>query len=158
MSDETVHCNTCNLDFKNDKFYKKHANTSRHILHATNSEIITFGCVCGKTYSYQQSLYVHRKQCVQYQKLKIESLTQFESVTLQVEQLQKEIKEIGEKLISYEKEHENLKVQIAKENEEMKAQIAMVLDKQASSAPATNNNKIENQPNNNITINIRQVS
>ena len=156
MSDATVHCNTCNLDFKNDKLYKKHANTRRHILHATNSEIITFGCVCGKTYSYQQSLYVHRKQCVQYQKLKTENLTQFESVTLQVEQLQKEKKEIREKLISYEKEHENLKVQIAKEREEMKAQIAMLLDKQASSAPATNNNnnKIENQTNNNITINI----
>ena len=156
MSDETVHCNTCNLDFKNEKFYIKHANTSRHILRATNSDIITFSCVCGKTYSYNQSLYVHRKQCVQYQKLKTENLTQFESVSLQVEQLQKEKKEMREKLMSYEKEHENLKVQIAKEREEMKAQIAMLLDKQASPSPATNNNnsKIENQTNNNITINI----
>ena len=159
MSGETVHCNTCNLDFGNDTFYRKHTKTNRHIVRATNSDIITFGCVCGKTYSYHQSLHVHRKQCVQHQKLKTENLTQFESVSLQVQQLQIEKKEMRDKLISYEKEHENLKVQIAKEREEMKAQIAMLLDKHSSSsAPATNNNnsKIENQTNNNnnITINI----
>jgi hypothetical protein len=65
-----------------------------------------------------------------------------------------------EKLILYEKEHEEMKAQIVKEREEMKAQIAMLLEKHATPLVQTttnnnNNNKIDNQTNNNnITINI----
>jgi hypothetical protein len=93
-------------------------------------------------------LYVHHKKCKQYfdsrtapDAPKIET-----KVSLQVLQLQSEKNEMKEKLNTYEKEHE-----------EMKAQIAMLLDKHAMPVvhtTNTNHNKIDNQTNHNITINI----
>lgn len=144
--DETPHhhCKTCNLHFKNNASYKKHMTTRRHILRVTNPNLITLSCICGRSYSYNQSLYVHHKKCKSF----IDSKPTTPSNTLQVKQLQSEKDEMKEKLITYEKEHE-----------EMKAQIAMLLDKHATAPPVihttnTNHNKIDNQTNNNITINI----
>lgn len=146
--DETPRCKTCNIDFKNNACYKKHLTTSRHILRSTNSNIVTFGCICGRSYSYNQSLYVHHKKCRSF--IDSKTTTPESCVSLQVQQLQSEKDEMKEKLSTYEKEHE-----------EMKAQIAMLLDKHATSAPPvvhttnTNHNKIDNQTNHNITINIK---
>ena len=147
--DEKPRCNTCNIDFKNNLCYKKHLSTSRHILRSTNSNIITFGCICGRSYSYNQSLYVHHKKCKTFQDSKATGQVSDTVVSLQVQQLQSEKEEMKEKLHTYEKEHE-----------EMKAQIAMLLDKHAAGPPVvhttnTNHNKIDNQTNHNITINIK---
>jgi len=146
--DEKPRCTTCNIDFKNYSCYKKHLNSSRHILRSSNSNIINFGCICGRSYSYNQSLYVHHKKCKPFIDSKIIA-TPDAFVSLQVQQLQSEKNEMKEKLSSYEKEHE-----------EMKAQIAMLLDKHATAQPVlhttnTSNNKIDNQTNHNITINIK---
>ena len=148
--DEIPHCNTCNLTFKNNSCYKKHLTTSRHILRSSNPNMITFGCICGRAYSYNQSLYVHHKKCKSFidSKTVIPDTILESIVSLQVQQLQSEKEEMKEKLSTYEKEHE-----------EMKAQIAMLLDKHAMAQPVlhtTNtNNKIDNQTNHNITINIK---
>ena len=145
--DEKPRCSTCNIDFKNTACYKKHLTTSRHILRTSNSNIISFSCICGRSYSYNQSLYVHHKKCKSFNDSKNPATPSV--VSLQVLQLQSEKDEMKEKLSSYEKEHE-----------EMKAQIAMLLDKHATVQPVlhttnTSNNKIDNQTNHNITINIK---
>ena len=67
MTEETLHCNTCDLDFKNNTCHTKHLKTSRHIQRSTNNNIVLFSCICGRSYSYHQSLYVHHKKCEQYQ-------------------------------------------------------------------------------------------
>ena len=90
MTEERLHCNSCNLDFKNNTCYKKHLNTSRHIQRSTNADIIVFSCICGRSYSYHQSLYVHHKKCKQYQQSKTENLPTPENVSLLVKQLQTE--------------------------------------------------------------------
>ena len=97
MTDEALHCNSCNLDFKNNTCYKKHLKTSRHIQRSTNANIIVFSCICGRSYSYHQSLYVHRKKCEIY-KNNICSSQVCDSVT-------------NEKIMSYEKELSELKSQ-----------------------------------------------
>ena len=144
MTDEALHCNSCNLDFKNNTCYKKHLKTSRHIQRSTNANIIIFSCICGRSYSYHQSLYVHHKKCEQYQYSKtVNTSPPAENVSLLVQQLQTEKNEMRDKLISFEKEHE-----------EMKAQIAMLLDKHAGTTNhnTTNTNNIETQ---NINIIIK---
>jgi hypothetical protein len=148
MTEERLHCNSCNLDFKNTACYKKHLKTNRHIERSTIADIITFSCICGRAYSYHQSLYVHHKKCIQYQQSKITAEipppASPENVSLLVKQLQAEKDEMREKLNSFEKEHE-----------EMKAQIALLLDKHAGSITTNNNNtnNIETQNVNIININ-----
>ena len=148
MTDEIPHCNSCHLNFKNIACYKKHLKTSRHIQRSTNPDIISLSCICGRTYSYNQSLYVHQKKCKQYQDSKSLNIPKpAQKVSSLVQQLQTEKNEMREKLISFEKEHE-----------EMKAQIALLLDKHAGTGitnnhNTTNTNNIETQNVNIININ-----
>jgi hypothetical protein len=145
MADEIPHCNSCNLNFKNNACYKKHLKTSRHIQRSTNPDIIILSCTCGRTYSYNQSLYVHQKKCEQYKDSKTQNIQKTPLKVSLVQQLQTEKNEMREKLISFEKEHE-----------EMKAQIALLLDKHAGSTTnnnTTNNNNIETQNVHIININ-----
>lgn len=130
------HCNTCNLDFKNNAYYKKHLSTRRHgeRSNSTSANIITIGCICGRSYSYHQSLYVHRKKCEKYQNLNNNHSIEPEAVPSPCDS------NLREKMKSYEKELSDLK-----------SQVAILLDKQATSVQTTNN---ISQTNNNITINI----
>jgi hypothetical protein len=104
MSEDILRCNICNLDFKNNAYYKKHLTTQRHVERSTNENKKTFGCICGRSYSYLQSLYVHRKTCEQHQKSK--------KVTVQSSQQQSDIYFI-EKIKLFEKELNKTKAQIA---------------------------------------------
>jgi hypothetical protein len=62
-------CETCNVNTSNKKDYTKHLATRKHKLMTKCLPDIDikkpkqFICVCGKEYSYRQSLYVHRKTC-----------------------------------------------------------------------------------------------
>lgn len=138
--DETVHCNTCNLDFKNNQCYKKHLNTSRHIERSTNANIVIFTCICAKSYSYHQSLRLHQKTCELFKTSDKESAPSNNNKVMssQVQQLRIENNDLR------------------KELNELKAQVAILLDRHASSTVNNNNKtKIGNQTNNNnITINI----
>ena len=120
-------CETCNSDFKNEACYKKHLNTSRHILRSSDSAFIPISCICGKVYSYQRSLNAHHKNCVQY----VDSKTETEN-------------ELRDKLNLYEKKQE-----------ELEAKIAMLLERNNASTTTTNTNSNNTNSNNqNITINI----
>ena len=87
------HCNSCNLDFKNIACYKKHLKTSRHIERITNPDIIKISCICGKSYSYNQSLYVHQKKCERHQQNKLLSKSQ-KHAPLQVNRLKNDKKHV----------------------------------------------------------------
>ena len=129
MTETTRHhrCETCNSDFKNEACYKKHLNTSRHILRSSDSAFIPISCICGKVYSYQRSLNAHHKNCVQY----VDSKTETEN-------------ELRDKLNLYEKKQE-----------ELEAKIAMLLERNNASTTTTNTNSNNTNSNNqNITINI----
>ena len=134
-----MHCVTCNLTFKTKANYTKHLKTKRHLKRASNESTI-FTCVCGKSYSYHQSLYVHRKTCEQYQSSK-------NNTTI--------IDAMQQRLDKYEKDTQEMKDQYEKERDELRAQISLLLDKQAGNTTMNSNNtNIETQNNNNITINI----
>ena len=124
--DNTLHCNTCNLDFKTFEYYKKHLITNRHIERTTNANAVLLTCKCGRSYSHHQSLYVHRKKCEQYQ-------TSKKTCTVPPPpkvhpQWETEKDEMREKLQLYEKEHD-----------EMKAQLATLLAERATTTTAKNN-------------------
>ena len=131
---------------------------------SSDSAIIpAISCICGKLYTFQQSLYVHHKKCTLYINSKTAPqhppiLTVQENVLLQ---LQTEKDEMREKLISYEKkqeEQDRKQEEREKQYEEMRAQITMLLEKDATMNTTTNNNtnshnNIETQNITNININ-----
>lgn len=129
-------CDICNMEFKTKTYLKKHLQSSKHI-QRTLTNVTTYNCLCGKSYTYHQSLYVHRKTCETRKKDPPTGQLTFEEV---VQQLQTEKEEMREKLSAYENEHK-----------EMKMQIALLLDKYTCNNTTNNNSSIETQ---NITINI----
>ena len=128
-------CNTCKLDFKTNEYYKRHLITNRHVVRTTNPNIITFSCICGRSYSHNQSLYTHRKTCEQHRNTK-------PAVTTLPVPANDDNDDLRERIKSNEKE-------LA----ELRAQVAILLDKHMQPSQNTNCN-IDNQTNNNITINI----
>jgi 5-methylcytosine-specific restriction endonuclease McrA len=113
--EETIHCNTCNLDFKNNPTYKKHLNTNRHIERSTNSNIVIFTCICGKSYSYSQSLRLHQRTCELYQNSDEKpnpSINMIISSRI-VQQLRIENNDLREKQKSFHNELDELRAQIA---------------------------------------------
>ena len=81
-------CKNCQYITSSNKDYKKHLLTAKHLKRQNVDEILTnidqksikkyknekiqlhnkifekkFKCICGNTYSYKQSLYVHKKKC-----------------------------------------------------------------------------------------------
>ena len=125
------HCNSCNLDFKSSACYKKHLKTSRHIERITNPDIIKLSCICGKFYSYNQSLYVHQKKCERHQQNKLLSKSQ-KHAPLQVNRLKNDN---NENLVPLQKEtlqNEHLRKErtfvsiMRKEHEEMKAMLEVL--------------------------------
>lgn len=127
----TFYCKVCGIDYKNKQSYKRHLNTARHKKRAenTDSQQQKLVCVCGKSYDYHQSLYVHRRNCEIYKKSKMQD----EDKNAKLECLQSEKDEMEQKLILFEKERD-----------ELRAQIALLLDKHAGST-TTNNQHIETQ-------------
>ena len=152
---QNPHCETCHLVFKSDKCYKKHLITSRHKKRVTNSDVISISCICGKLYSYNQSLYVHHKKCTKYINSKtvpyINAVIS-DTVTLQiVQQLQSEKDEMREKLNIYEKEHEEMKDQLAT----LRCQF---LEKHSTPSAVNNTNNNTNSHNNIETHNITNIN
>lgn len=142
---EPIRCEICKIDFRAPVYYKRHLNTSRH-QRRMNCENAAHTCECGKIYSYNQSLYVHRKTCDVYQQSKT-------TVTSHNSSDNTDVQDMKQRLELYEKDRE-----------EMKAQIALLLESHmsASNKCTTNietqniidtQNNIENQ-NIEQTINI----
>ena len=64
MSD--FHCHQCNMSFKHKSSLERHYKTKRHIQRSSGQgRVLT--CICGKSYSYYQSLCFHRKTCLIHQ-------------------------------------------------------------------------------------------
>ena len=149
---ENVRCETCNIEFKDIAYYRRHLRTSRHILRSSNdSDIVpTISCICGNLYSFPQSLRVHQKKCSKHISSKTIPTFQASDKRSILRRLQDEQNELREKLITCEKQKE----EYAKQHEEMKAQIAMLLDKHSTSTTNSHNNTNSHNTHQNITINI----
>lgn len=61
----TLYCEVCDKHFKNEKYFKSHQKSKRHLQKETitGTSVKTYKCDCGKLYLYRQSLYLHKKQC-----------------------------------------------------------------------------------------------
>jgi len=134
-------CELCRLDFKDIAYYKKHLKTKRHMLRSSSDSAIipAISCICGKLYTFQQSLYVHHKKCTIY--INSKTAPKYPPAILKVPenvllQLQTEKDELREKLISYEKKQEERE----KQYEEMRAQITLLMENKATSNKDSHNN------------------
>jgi hypothetical protein len=120
-------CEDCLKSFTKKANYERHLNSKSHVNKIMNSQKKKYVCQCGKSYCHNQSIYRHKLKC------------QFKKKEEEV-QTQKNLNE--EQRISYEKERD-----------ELRGQIALLLDKYAGPGTTNNTQNIENQ-NNNITIHI----
>ena len=100
--DASLHCNSCNLDFKSKACLTKHMYTRRHIERSsTDSAVPLFTCLCGRSYSYHQSLYVHHKKCEKYKNSK---KSKNKNEIIQTTDSNAALVSIKEKMDIYEKE------------------------------------------------------
>ena len=60
-------CETCGTGSNNKKDYNRHCITVKHLSRLDGSVNITkdFVCICGKEYINRQSLYMHKKKCIE---------------------------------------------------------------------------------------------
>ena len=140
------HCISCNMSFKSNKCLQQHLKCNRHTERITKpSPVPRFECsVCGKKYSYRQSLHVHKRTCVVVETV---SPLQHETNSIQNMLHQKQIDEMKQ---AFDKERQEMKLAF---EETMKEQINKILEKHAGATNCNNNNttNIENQ---HININI----
>ena len=103
-------CESCNVTFTRKNTLDRHYNS---ILHKKkqNDEIKMYPCICGKKYSYHQSLHMHRKSCEQWKNRKKIIDTPLKSnidnqpdVTETIEDIQEENKALNEKNKSLQQE------------------------------------------------------
>jgi len=76
-------CENCKYFTNNKKDYKKHLLTKKHLSYNqfnNNSEMKFYSCNCGKTYSYNSSLYNHKKKCQYNQNQLVEKKTNYDEI------------------------------------------------------------------------------
>jgi len=121
------YCAECKCSFVRKYLLDKHKKSIKHMKRADKSNTI-YSCTCGKTYTQKKNLDYHIKNKKCEQQLIVNNST-----------TENTIQAMQDKLDNYEKEHY-----------EMKAQIAMLLEK----PPAQTTNMTNSNNNNSITINI----
>ena len=141
---DSLYCNTCKLHFKSKACFVKHLKTNRHVQRSSMA-VEMFSCVCGKSYLYNQSLYVHRKKCVVHLR-KLEEKEDSEGMQKQIQMLQQE-KELLRKQV------EELFDKFEQMNSPPPAVPPLVQNNNTNSHN-TNNFDIENQTNNSVHFHI----
>ena len=139
------HCLSCNMSFKSNKSLQQHLKCNRHTDRITKpSPVPRFECsVCGKKYSYRQSLHVHKRSCVVVETAPVQN----ETNSIQDIQHQKQIDEMKQ---AFDKERQEMKLAF---EETMKEQINKILEKHAGTTNCNNTNTT-NIANQHININI----
>ena len=143
------YCITCNMSFKSSKCLQQHLKCNRHTERITKpSPVPRFECsVCGKKYSYRQSLHVHKSSCAVVTVIDATVRAQQDTNSIQDILHQKQIDEMKQ---AFDKERQEMKLAIEKT---MKEQINKILEKHAGTSTTNcNNTNIKTQQN--ITINI----
>lgn len=77
---QIYHCKTCEYTTCHLSHWKKHLNTKKH-QRLTNTDVLTdkkcqkvpFVCECGRTYKHRQSLFSHKKKCLYYNDVDVDS-------------------------------------------------------------------------------------
>ena len=108
-------CEICSKSFERKSSYIRHLESDLHKKRENNSSKV-YKCICGKSYSYSQTLYKHKQICPHVNESKL------------VEKLECERQDMKQQLERLEKERE-----------EMKVQIALLMDKHATNNNTTNN-------------------
>ena len=147
-----IRCNCCNVEFATKKGLHQHTKGKGHInrVNGTVPKNAKYKCNCGKTYSYRQSLHVHKMTCAVPTTSVVDMIEKLQN-TVQEERRQRQL----EREESLKEREESLKEreEYLKEREELRTQISLLIDKQATTSTNCNNtNIIETQQN--ITINI----
>lgn len=138
-----MECTICSIKFKSSVNYEKHLKTERHKQRSSDTPPPKYSCKCGKSYAYHQSLYLHRKSCQLHQQDK----QTISDVQLLKAEFEKETTILKEKL-------EAQRIEYEKDREELKIQIALLLEQNATTNSNSHNhntttietqNNIENQ-------------
>lgn len=110
----SLHCDSCKLYFKNKLCFQRHLNTARHLQRSTLS-LPTHSCICGRMYSYHQSLYAHRKTCAVHKESRSTPKHETEQKDIQAERKTEheiEIEEFKQKMIKKDAQIESYKKEI----------------------------------------------
>ena len=91
---ETFRCKLCNIQFKSKRCLTAHKKSQRHIKHMTNENSFKHKCGCGKSYEHRQSLFHHRKSCMN--SLRKEAEKKDEVKPAEPEKQKEHIKEVSE--------------------------------------------------------------
>lgn len=93
---ETFRCKLCNIQFKSKRCLTAHKKSQRHIKHMTNENSFKHKCGCGKSYEHRQSLFHHRKSCMNSLRKETETEKEDEvaSLKIEMEELKEELKQL----------------------------------------------------------------
>jgi len=143
-------CEKCAFNTGNKFNYLKHLDTRKHKLltpaykNLAENATVLYDCLCGKKYKHRQSLYAHKKVCLQSAKV-CEN-----SVENSVENSNVDFKELVCKMMT---ENNEIKNMLIKENQELRTQINELIPKVGSNNSVTNSNIINNKFNIQIFLN-----
>jgi len=139
-------CEKCAFNTSNKFNYLKHLDTRKHKLltpvykNLAENATTLYQCLCGKKYKHRQSLYSHKKVCLQSAKVCENS----------VENINVDFKELVCKMMT---ENNEIKNMLIKENQELRTQINELIPKVGSHNSITNSNIINNKFNIQIFLN-----
>jgi hypothetical protein len=139
-------CEKCAFNTSNKFNYLKHLDTRKHkLLTSTYKNLAknassSYECLCGKKYKHRQSLYAHKKVCLQSIKLFSNS----------EENSNVDFKELVCKMMT---ENNEIKNMLIKENQELRSQINELIPKVGSQNNIINSNVINNKFNIQIFLN-----
>jgi hypothetical protein len=113
-------CLKCDYITHNKKDYNKHILTRKHLILTGDLQTITknpniYNCECGKKYKHRQSLYNHKKECIQTALLEKENIV-IQPVNIKEEELTNNKDELIKYLINENKEFKNLILEIVKKD------------------------------------------
>ena len=139
-------CEKCAFNTSNKFNYLKHLDTRKHKLlthtykNLAENATLLHECLCGKKYKHRQSLYSHKKVCIQSAKVCENS----------VENSNVDFKELVCKMMT---ENNEIKNMLIKENQELRTQINELIPKVGTHNSITNSNVTNNKFNIQIFLN-----
>ena len=136
------YCEKCAFNTSNKCNYLKHLDTRKHKLLTNTYKNLAenatplYECLCGKKYKHRQSLYSHKKVCLQSEKVCENSNVETNVKTI-VENSNVDFKELVCKMMT---ENNEIKNMLIKENQELRSQINELIPKVGSHNSITNSN------------------
>jgi len=131
-------CEICDVITNNKKDYNKHLLTRKHqnvynyLQKGNNNPLTKYVCECGKEYNYRQSLYVHKKKCLQSTPTTTEHITNAHNTSAPTTT-------VLDVLINENKDFKNLIIELMKSNTDLHKQMIEVCKTSNTSINSHNN-------------------